>query len=209
MNKELLESLKTVPIIAILRGVQANEVLEIAEAIIDAGIRILEVPLNSPDPLVSIRRMREELPADTIIGCGTLINIDDVEPLAQSGAQIAVTPNTNPQIIRETIERGITPIPGCASPTEALLAWQAGARLLKLFPASTYGVSHFTALRAVLPDDVEMLAVGGVGANNAAEWLQAGVAGIGIGSELYKTGRSAAEVGQRARAIVEKIRSGN
>ena len=206
MTSSLNNQLKKMPVVAILRGVKPDEVVEIGQAIKEAGISIIEVPLNSPQPFDSISRLVEALSDECVIGCGTLVEIDDIHRLADTGATIAVTPNTDVTIIKKCIQFGITPMPGWATPSEAFAAYQAGARHLKLFPASTYGADHVRAVRAVLPKDTKILAVGGVGPAVAAEWLAAGVDGFGIGSEIYKAGDTAQQVAVKAQAIVNSIR---
>jgi len=207
MNKALDTWLKKMPVVAIIRGVTPDEVVDIGEAILAAGIGVIEVPLNSPEPFESIKRLSEVLAEQCVIGCGTLLNEEDAQLVADAGGQIAVTPNSNPAVIKRAIKLGMTPMPGWATPSEAFAAYQAGARYLKLFPAATYGPGHVSAIRAVLPKDAQILAVGGVGAKDAKVWLNAGVNGFGIGSEIYKAGRKKADVHQRALDIVAAINS--
>ena len=207
MNTSLDTWLNKMPVVAIIRGVTPDEVVEIGHAIHNAGIGIIEVPLNSPEPFESIKRLSEALGEDCVIGCGTLLTEDDAKRVADAGGKIAVTPNTRPNVIKQCIKLGMTPMPGWATPTEAFEAHQAGANYLKLFPASSFGSGHIKAIKAVLPSDVKILAVGGVGAHNAAEWLEAGIDGFGIGGEIYKAGRSANEVNQRCKDIVSTINS--
>lgn len=196
---------KRMPVVAILRGVRPEEVLAIAESILDAGIGVIEVPLNSPDPFNSIERLSGALGDEAVVGAGTVVTLEEAEKVAKAGGKIVVTPNVNPAIIERCIELGMIPMPGWAAPTEAFAAYHAGARYLKLFPASTYGPKHVTAVKAVLPNDAFILAVGGAGSKNVGEWLDAGVAGFGIASELYSPGSSADEVGTRAKAIVAAV----
>ncbi len=206
MMQNTLDSwLKKMPVIAIIRGVTPDEVVDVGRAIHRAGIGIIEVPLNSPEPFESIKRLSIELGEDCIIGCGTLLSEGDAKRVAKAGGQIAVTPNTRPSVIKKCLELGMIPMPGWATPSEAFTAYRAGARHLKLFPASSFGAGHIQAVKAVLPSDAKILAVGGAGAHNAAEWLDAGVDGFGIGSDIYKVGRSAQEVHQRCVDIVDAI----
>jgi 2-dehydro-3-deoxyphosphogalactonate aldolase len=207
MSSELDAWLEKMPVVAIIRGITPDHVIEIGHAIYEAGIGIIEVPLNSPEPFESIKRLSIDLGEDCIIGCGTLLNEEDAKRVAKVGGQIAVTPNTRPSVIQKCIELGMTPMPGWATPTEAFAAYRAGARYLKLFPASSFGSEHIKAVKAVLPSDAKILAVGGAGAHNAAEWLAAGVDGFGIGSDIYKAGRSAEDVHQRCKDIVDAINS--
>jgi len=207
MNSSLDNWLAKMPVVAIIRGVTPDQVIEIGHAIHEAGIGIIEVPLNSPEPFESIKRLSLELGEDCVIGCGTLLNKKDAKQVAKAGGQIAVTPNTSPSVIQKCIELGMTPMPGWATPTEAFAAYQAGARYLKLFPASSFGAGHIKAVKAVLPNDAKILAVGGAGAHNAAEWIDAGIDGFGIGSDIYTAGRSAEDVHQRCKDIVDAINS--
>jgi 2-dehydro-3-deoxyphosphogalactonate aldolase len=198
-----VSSLKDVPpLIAILRGIRPDEILDVAQALFDAGIRGIEVPLNSPEPLVSIQRLTDKYGAECLCGAGTVLKPDQVEAVARAGGKLIVTPNVNPVVIRRSAELGLHTVPGFATATEAFAALEAGATALKLFPASTYGVQHLKALRAVLPP-IKVFAVGGIGVRTMPEWIEAGVDGIAFGSEIYAPNRPAADVGQRAKAIVE------
>ncbi len=205
-NKKLEGWLQRIPLVAILRGVRPEEAVDIATAIYAAGIGIIEVPLNSPQPLRSISNISRALGHTCVIGCGTLVNADDVLAVVDAGAELAVMPNSDPVVISRCLQFGLTPMPGWATASEALLACQAGARYLKLFPAATYGTGHLKAVRAVLPEDVKIFAVGGVGADVAHQWLRAGIDGFGVGSEIYVAGRSAVATGQRAEQVVAAIR---
>ena len=192
----------TTPIVAILRGVAPDEVLAIGEALVGAGIRLIEVPFNSPDPTTSIRMLQDRLGDRAAIGGGTVLDVAAVEALAATGGTIMVTPNTNPAVIARGVELGLEPMPGFVTPSEAFQAIAAGARRLKLFPAVALGPAYLKAVREVLPKHVRVWAVGGTGADNLSEWLAAGVEGIGVGGALYMCGDSAAVVGERARALV-------
>lgn len=205
MNSQLDSWIQKMPVVAIIRGVTPDEVIDIGQAIYEAGIGVIEVPLNSPEPFESIKRLSVELGEDCVIGCGTLLTEEDAKRVADVGGQIAVTPNTRPSIIKKCLQLNMTPMPGWATPTEAFAAHRAGAHYLKLFPASSYGAGHIKAVKAVLPNDVKILAVGGVGAHNAAEWLSAGIDGFGIGSDIYKAGRNAEDVYKRCQSIVSAI----
>lgn len=199
-------ALAEMPVVAILRGVRPTEILTIAEAVHRAGIRAIEVPLNSPQPFDSIGRLVQAFAAECVCGAGTVVAEDEVEQLADVGGRIAVSPNTNPAVIRRSLERGIEPVPGWSSATEAFAAHHAGARHLKLFPAGTYGPNHLKALLSVLPPSIAVLAVGGVGVAAIDEWAAAGAQGFGIGSELYRPGDSPAVVFERAQEIVRAVR---
>lgn len=190
------------PIVAILRGVRPDEVVDIATALIEAGIRAIEVPLNSPDPLESIGRLCAAYGDIALCGAGTVLSALAVEQVAAAGGRLIVTPNTDPDVIGRAIGLGLTIMPGFATPTEALAAVKAGATALKLFPAGTFGPGHLKAVRDVLPRDVRVYAVGGVGVANLEPWRAAGVAGIGVGGDLYRPGTSTQEVGTKAAALV-------
>ncbi len=207
MTNALQEHLAAMPVIAILRGVTPDTIVPVAAAILDAGISVIEVPLNSPEALRSIKLLVQEFQGRGVFGCGTCVDLDSATAVAEAGASIMVTPNTDPSIIRHAIALGLTPIPGWATVSEAFAAYHAGARYLKLFPAATYGVEHIKAARAVLPRDAQILAVGGVNATNAPLWFAAGVTGLGIGSDLYQPHLSVAEIGGRAKAIATAIKT--
>jgi 2-dehydro-3-deoxyphosphogalactonate aldolase len=207
MNEKLESWFAQMPVVAILRGVRPEQVVAIGEALYKAGIGIIEVPLNSPEPMESIKSLADALGDRCVIGAGTVLTEADAEGVAAAGGQIAVSPNTDPAVITRSLALGMVPMPGWATVTEALVAYQAGARYLKLFPAATYGPEHVKGASAVLPTDCKVLAVGGVGANSAAAWLSAGVDGFGIGSELYKPGDSAEQVHQRAVAVVAAFKT--
>jgi 2-dehydro-3-deoxyphosphogalactonate aldolase len=194
------------PLVAILRGVTPDEVVALADALIEADIRIVEVPLNSPQPLVSLSRLADRFAGRLVCGAGTVLTPRDVDAVADAGGQIVVSPDTSPAVIRRTVKRGLTPLPGFATATEAFAALEAGATHLKLFPATTYGPGHVTALTAVLPANTRILAVGGVGPEQMADWWAAGVRGFGLGSDLYKAGRSVEDVFARAKAAVKAAR---
>jgi 2-dehydro-3-deoxyphosphogalactonate aldolase len=188
-------------LIAILRGVRSDEVLDIAEGIVDAGFSAIEVPLNSPDPLASISALVEKFGDTMEIGAGTVLTVDQVHECQQAGARIIVAPDTDRDVITTALELGLTPYPGAATPTEAFAAVKAGATNVKLFPSSAVGISGMKAWREVLPNGAELFPVGGVGADNAAEWRKAGAAGLGLGSSLYRRGDRPDDVRTRAQAI--------
>ena len=193
------------PVVAILRGIRPDEAVAVAEALIDAGIVIIEVPLNSPQPLASIERLASTLAAQAVFGAGTVLDEDAVDRVADAGGQIIVAPNTSAGVIERALHRDLVPMPGWATATDAFAAYAAGARYLKLFPAGTYGVAHLKAMQAVLPDNAKILAVGGVGSTNAREWRAAGVSGFGIGSELYRAGSTPDAVHDKAVALVRAL----
>ncbi|OSQ49345.1 2-dehydro-3-deoxy-6-phosphogalactonate aldolase [Marivita geojedonensis] len=189
-------------IIAILRGIAPDEAVPITEALIDAGITSIEVPLNSPDPFSSIKQMVDAFGQTALIGAGTVLNPDDVQRLHQIGAGMVVSPDCNPRVIVATKQAGMKSYPGVMTPTECFTALRNGADGLKLFPASLIGPEGLKAIKAVLPPGTETFAVGGAGPSNFADWRAAGVNGFGIGSALYKPGASVAEIKTRAAEIV-------
>lgn len=189
-------------IIAILRGVRPEEAVEMAEALIAAGITKIEVPLNSPDPFVSIERMVKAAHGRAEIGAGTVLAVEDVARLAEIGAQLVVSPDAHEPVITATKAAGMLTYPGIMTPTEAFTALRAGADGLKLFPAFKLGLDGFKALSAVLPSGTKCYAVGGVGPENFADWMAAGISGFGIGTGIYKAGASVDAVAENAARIV-------
>jgi 2-dehydro-3-deoxyphosphogalactonate aldolase len=190
------------PLIAILRGIKPEEAELALEALIAAGIGLIEVPLNSPEPFESIRLMAATAGSRARIGAGTVLTVADVGRVKAADGVLIVSPNRDDAVIRATKAAGLDSYPGVFTATEALGALAAGADALKFFPADVLGAAGIKAIRAILPKGIPLLAVGGVDASNIAAWLQAGIAGLGIGSSLYKPGMSAAEIGERAQAMV-------
>ncbi|MGV3512251.1 MAG: 2-dehydro-3-deoxy-6-phosphogalactonate aldolase [Novosphingobium sp.] len=192
----------TPPIVAILRGIKTCEAAEIATALVEAGVRLIEVPFNSPDPAGSIAAMVKALGDRAAFGGGTVTSSALAEQLAEAGGTFMVSPNTDAAVITRSLELGMDVLPGFLTPTEAFAAIGAGARDLKLFPGSVLGSGYVKAIREVLPPSVRVWAVGGVGAANIAEFRAAGVFGIGAGGSLYRPGDAASAVGARAEALV-------
>lgn len=190
------------PLIAILRGVKPEEAEGIVGALIETGFTAIEIPLNSPDPFRSIETAAKLAPDDCLIGAGTVLTTAQVEQLGDVGGRLMVSPNVEPSVIRLAAAKGMVTMPGVFTPTEALAAAAAGATGLKFFPASVLGPSGIQAIRAVLPNDVEIAAVGGVSEVNFADYAKVGVRSFGLGSSLYKPGMSAADVRQRAVATL-------
>jgi len=190
------------PLVGIIRGVTPDESEAVGEAIFDAGIRIIEVPLNSPDPLASIRRLADRFGDRALIGAGTVLEPAQVAEVAAAGGKLIVSPNTDPAVIRATVAAGLVSSPGYFTPSEAFAAIAAGAHALKLFPAEAAAPAFLKAQKAVLPKDVPVIVVGGVQPGTMRPWLDAGANGFGLGSGLYAPGRSAAETGERAHAYV-------
>lgn len=190
------------PLIAILRGITPSEAVAAATALIEAGIDQIEVPLNSPDPFDSIGAMVAAHGSDALIGAGTVLNVEQVDRVKEVGGELVVSPNCAPDVIRRTRELGMQSWPGVFTPTDCFAALDAGANGLKIFPASLVGADGLKAIRAVLPAETKVFAVGGAGPENFGAWLAAGADGFGLGSALYKPGRTIAELSSRATDIV-------
>jgi 2-dehydro-3-deoxyphosphogalactonate aldolase len=204
---KLMDALAECPVVAIVRGVRPDEAVAHARALFDAGVRGVEVPLNSPEPLESIRRIVDAFDGRMAIGAGTVLTPGRVDAVAQAGGRIIVSPNTDPAVIRRAVGLGLDPAPGFATATEAFAALEAGARHLKLFPAATYGPGHLRQLRAVLPAGATVWAVGGVGPDSMADWWTAGARAFGLGGELYRAGQPVAETAEKAARVVAAART--
>jgi len=190
------------PLIAILRGIRPDEAAPVAAALIEAGFEAIEIPLNSPDPFVSIEKVATLAPGYCVIGAGTVLAPEQVNALAAAGGRLMVSPNVDPQVIARATAHGMITMPGVFTATEALLALGAGASGLKFFPASVLGPGGITAIRAVLPEGAAICAVGGISEADFAAYAAAGIRCFGLGSSLYRPGASAADVGARARAAI-------
>jgi 2-dehydro-3-deoxyphosphogalactonate aldolase len=201
--KELFQHyLDECPLIAIIRGVMPDEAEAIGEAIFEGGIRIIEVPLNSPDPLSSIERLAKRFGERMLVGAGTVLTTDDVRRVRQAGGRLIISPNTNSDVISGTVAEGMVSCPGYFTPSEAFAAIGAGATALKLFPAEGAAPAVVRAHLAVIPKDVPVLVVGGIQPDNMRPWLDAGAIGFGLGGGLYKPGQSPAETLDKTRAYV-------
>lgn len=196
------------PLVAILRGVRPDEVEAIGGALVDSGFRIIEVPLNSPDPLDSIARLARRFGGEALIGAGTVSGPDEVQKVADAGGRIIVSPSVDTEVIQASVAAELVSAPGYFTPSEAFAALKAGAHALKLFPAEAAGPAVVRAHRAVLPKDVPVLVVGGVSPEKMGAYLDAGANGFGLGGALYRPGQSADEVTGRARAFVAALPGG-
>jgi 2-dehydro-3-deoxyphosphogalactonate aldolase len=199
---ELKAWVERCPLIAILRGVKPDEVEGIGEALAEAGVAIVEVPFNSPEPLVSIERLAKRFGERLLIGAGTLMRPEQAGEVAAAGGRLVVTPHAAPLIVRAAKNAGMFAVPGFFTPAEAFALLDAGADALKLFPAEAASPAVVKALLAVLPKGTMVMPVGGIDAGNMAGWRAAGAAGFGIGSSIYKPGDSAAVVGEKARKLI-------
>jgi 2-dehydro-3-deoxyphosphogalactonate aldolase len=193
------------PLIAILRGVTPDEVVAVGEALVGAGFHLIEVPLNSPRPFESITRLAGALAGRALIGAGTVLGASDVAAVQAARGAMIVSPNANKAVIEATARAGLVSLPGVATPSEAFAALDAGATALKLFPAEGSSPAALKAMRAVLPGGVRVLPVGGVTPESLAQWLQAGAAGFGLGSALYKPGLTPDAVAARARSFIAAL----
>lgn len=194
-------AMRALPLVAILRGLKPAEAPAIGEVLVAAGFRLIEVPLNSPQPLDSIALLRKRFP-DAVIGAGTVLNATEVRDVASAGGELVVAPNFDPAVVEETVRLGLASLPGILTPTEAFAALKTGAHGLKLFPAELASPSVVKALLAVLPKGTPLIPVGGIEAENMAAWRAAGAAGFGLGSSLYKPGDDVATVEAKAAAIL-------
>jgi 2-dehydro-3-deoxyphosphogalactonate aldolase len=194
------------PLVAIIRGVTPADSEAIAGALYEGGIRIIEVPLNSPDPLESIRIISRAYGDRALIGAGTVLDAEDVSRVADAGGRLVVSPNTNVSVIEATLAAGMVSSPGYFTPSEAFAAIRAGAQSIKLFPAEAASPAVVRAQKAVLPKDVPLIVVGGVTPESVPEWLAAGADGFGLGGGLYKPGQDAAATLEKARAYVTAVR---
>jgi 2-dehydro-3-deoxyphosphogalactonate aldolase len=204
---ELLQHfLDQCPLVAIIRGVTPDDVEAIGDALYEGGIRIIEVPLNSPEPLKSIELLARRFGDRVLAGAGTVVTSEDVGKVKDAGGRIIVSPNTNVEVIAATAEAGLVSSPGYFTPSEAFAALSAGAHVLKIFPAEGANPAVLKAQLAVLPKGVRVMAVGGIKPDNMRPWLDAGAIGFGLGSGLYKPGQSAAETAEKARAYVAVVK---
>ncbi len=194
-------AMRELPLVAILRGLKPTEALDIGLVLVEAGFRLIEVPLNSPQPLDSIAALKTQFP-QALVGAGTVLKAEEVRAVAAAGGELVVAPNFNRDVVAETVKLGLVSLPGILTPTEAFAALDAGAHGLKLFPSEIASPAVVKALLAVLPKGTPIVPVGGIGADNMKGWRDAGAAGFGLGSSLYKPGDDAATVAKKAATIV-------
>jgi 2-dehydro-3-deoxyphosphogalactonate aldolase len=200
------QSLRELPLVAILRGLQPGEAVAVGQALCDAGWSLIEVPLNSPQPLQSIEALARALPK-ALVGAGTVLRGEDIAGIERAGGRLIVSPDANVEVISEAAGRGLASVPGVSTPTEAFSALRAGATALKLFPAEMIPPQAVKAMRAVLPRDVALLPVGGIAPDTMAGYLAAGASGFGIGSALFKPGMTPQQVHAQALAFAAAWRS--
>lgn len=197
--------LDAMPLIAILRGIKPSEVLEIGQVLVEAGVHVIEVPLNSPEPLDSIRLLVEKLGDQAWVGAGTVLSPDDVRAVKEVGGQLIVSPNADVDVVKETVANNMASFPGVLTPTEAFAVVRAGAKNIKIFPAGANGPTFIKDLKSVLPKEVRVCAVGGANAENAHVWFENKADGLGIGSGIYKAGDTAEIVKAKAEELVSVI----
>ena len=195
------------PLVAILRGLTHETADDVGDILVDAGFTLIEVPLNSPRPLESIARLARRLEGRALVGAGTVLGVAAVEAVAEVGGTLIVSPNTNTAVIAAAAARGLIPVPGFLTPSEAFAALAAGARALKLFPAEAASPAVLKAVRTVLPAGTAVLPVGGISPATLAPWHAAGAAGFGIGSALFRPGVTVEALAERAAAFVAAYRA--
>lgn len=207
MDSHLQQSLANMPLVAILRGITPRECVDVGRMLVDEGFSIIEVPLNSPQPLVSIERLAQKIGGQVLVGAGTVLHIDQVCEVASAGGRLVVSPNARADVVAATKAQGMISIPGFATASEAFAMLDAGADALKLFPAEAYTPAVLKALRAVLPADAAVLPVGGIDVASMAPWQAAGAAGFGLGSALYRIGDDLDSIRGRARNLAAAWRA--
>ncbi|NQW01890.1 MAG: 2-dehydro-3-deoxy-6-phosphogalactonate aldolase [Rhodospirillales bacterium] len=199
-------ALAAMPLVAVLRGITPDEAIPVADALTSAGFTILEVTLNSPDPFNSIAQLVKHCADDVLVGAGTVLEAEQTDRLAALGAKLVITPNTDVEVIRGAVRNKLIPVIGCMTPSEALLAMKTGARAIKVFPAARLGAAYLKDISAVLPTGTQIIPTGGVTTQNMKEFFDAGAAGAGLGSNLYKAGRPADEIHKIACELVAEWR---
>ena len=207
LSQQFHQALDACPLIAIIRGVTPDEIDMVANTLLEAGVRAIEIPLNSPvEPLKSIERLAkimDDFGETTICGAGTVLTPEQVQSVQNSGGKIIVSPNCDPEVIRATNDRNLISVPGCLTPTEAFSALKAGAEVLKMFPVADFPAQYLASLGAVVPQNVLTLAVGGITDTNMEEYWKAGARGFGLGSNIYAAGDNASQIADKARIMVD------
>ena len=193
------------PIVAILRGIKTDEAIDICEALVEEGVEIIEVPLNSPTPFDTINKLVAHFGDKILLGAGTVLQPEQVDKLAATGAKLMVTPNFDPDVVQAALKHKLIAAPGVYTPSEAFAAYKAGVKCIKLFPGGRLGVPYLKDIQAVLPTDLDVVIVGGVDASNIADWIDAGAAGIGAASSIYKPGDTAEIASAKAKALVAAL----
>lgn len=206
MHQKFEQCVERMPLFAVLRGIQPDEVQDVGAALVDAGITILEVTLNSPDPFSSIEKLANNFRDAALVGAGTVTTPEDVARVHEAGGEIIISPNMDVEVIAASKQRRLLSLPGCFTPSEAFTALQAGADGLKLFPAELISPKALKAMRAVLPKATKIFVVGGVSADNMHEYVTVGASGFGAGSSLYKPGKSTADIAADAREIAKNLK---
>lgn len=206
VSDEFNRHFEACPLVAIIRGVTPAEVEAVGDALVEAGIRIIEVPLNSRDPFDSIARLAKRVGDRVLVGAGTVTNVGNVEKVREAGGRLVVAPNFNEAVVKASVASGMVSMPGVFTPSEAFAALDAGAHALKLFPAEAASPRMVRAMRAVLPPELPLVIVGGVSPDSIPAWIEGGASGFGLGSGVYKPGQSAAEVLESARSYVAAVR---
>ncbi|WP_017930687.1 2-dehydro-3-deoxy-6-phosphogalactonate aldolase [Robiginitomaculum antarcticum] len=193
------------PIIAILRGIKPEEAIDICEALVSEGVEIIEVPLNSPDPFVSIKKLVDHFGNKILLGAGTVLQPAQVTALADTGAKLMVTPNFDPEVVEAALQHKLIAAPGVYTPSEAFAAYKAGVKCIKLFPGGRLGLPYLKDIQAVLPPDLDVVIVGGVDAANVGAWISGGAAGVGAGSSIYMPGDTPEIAANKAKALVKGL----
>lgn len=204
-DADLAAALAHCPLIAILRGIRPDDIVAVADMLVDEGFAMIEVPLNSPDPFDSIAAIARRYPAPVLVGAGTVLTVEQVERAGAVGGRLIVSPNTDARVIAASTAAGLISLPGYSTPTEGFAALAAGAHGLKLFPAEAATPAVLKAHRAVFPRDVPVLVVGGISPDAMAPWRAAGATGFGLGSALYRVGNTAEDVRAHARAFIAAL----
>jgi 2-dehydro-3-deoxyphosphogalactonate aldolase len=207
LTTSLQRYLDELPLIAILRGITPEEAAPVAQTLFSAGIRIVEVPLNSPEPLQSIRRIADAVGDTMLVGAGTVLDVPSVHQVKDHGGALIVAPNTNTAVVQAAVAAELTAIPGAATPSEVFAALNAGAHGIKAFPAEMITPAILRSWRAVVPMDIPLIPVGGIDSTNMADYWSAGATGFGLGSSLYKPGQSVDELGINATKLVWSLSS--